>query len=160
MRLAVVTTHPIQYYAPLFRLLAKEPGIELKVFYTWSQSQQGAKYDIDFGKMIEWDIPLLDGYSYEFVNNVAKDPGLTSFQWHPESGSEQKDHGMETVLPVDHRMEFQQSPVLYAPFQRQDPGVIQGRFNLTGREAGFEKNIQEDIFKMGVQSYRLCIIRR
>ena len=79
MRLAVVTTHPIQYYAPMFRLLAKEPGMELKVFYTWSQSQQGAKYDIDFGKMIEWDIPLLDGYTYEFVNNVAKDPGLHHF---------------------------------------------------------------------------------
>ena len=79
MRLAVVTTHPIQYYAPLFRLLAKEPDIELKVFYTWSQSGGGAKFDVDFGKMIEWDIPLLDGYDYEFVNNTAKDPGLHHF---------------------------------------------------------------------------------
>jgi hypothetical protein len=41
MRLAVVSTHPIQYYAPLFRLLGKDPEIELKVFYTWSQSSQG-----------------------------------------------------------------------------------------------------------------------
>ena len=80
MRIAVVTTHPIQYYAPLFRLLAKEQDIELKVFYTWSQSRQGAKYDQDFGKMIEWDIPLLDGYDYAFVNNVAKDPGVHHFK--------------------------------------------------------------------------------
>ncbi len=79
MRIAVVTTHPIQYYAPLFRLLAKEPDIELKVFYTWSQSQKGAKYDHDFGKMIEWDIPLLDGYQFEFVDNVAEDPGVHHF---------------------------------------------------------------------------------
>jgi glycosyltransferase involved in cell wall biosynthesis len=78
-RVAVVTTHPIQYYAPLFRLLAKEPGIELKVFYTWQQSQQGAKYDRDFGKMIEWDIPLLDGYDFEFVENVSRDPGVHHF---------------------------------------------------------------------------------
>jgi glycosyltransferase involved in cell wall biosynthesis len=80
MRLAVVTTHPIQYYAPLFRLLAKEPEIELNVFYTWSQSSQGSKYDRDFGKMIEWDIPLLEGYPYEFVNNTAKDPGVHHFK--------------------------------------------------------------------------------
>ncbi len=79
MRIAIVTTHPIQYYAPLFRLLAKEREIELKVFYTWSQSQKGAKYDRDFGKMIEWDIPLLDGYPFEFINNVAKDPGVHHF---------------------------------------------------------------------------------
>jgi glycosyltransferase involved in cell wall biosynthesis len=80
MRLAIVTSHPIQYYAPLFRLLAKEPGIELKVYYTWSQSQQGAKFDRDFGKMIDWDIPLLDGYPYEFVNNTSKDPGVHHFK--------------------------------------------------------------------------------
>jgi glycosyltransferase involved in cell wall biosynthesis len=79
MRLAVVTSHPIQYYAPLFRLLSKETDIEVKVFYTWSQTQQGAKYDRDFGKMIEWDIPLLEGYTYEFVNNTAKDPGVHHF---------------------------------------------------------------------------------
>jgi glycosyltransferase involved in cell wall biosynthesis len=79
IRLAIVTTHPIQYNAPLFRLLAKEPAIELKVFYTWSQSQHGAKYDRDFGKMIEWDIPLLDGYQFEFVNNLSKDPGVHHF---------------------------------------------------------------------------------
>lgn len=79
MRLAVVTSHPIQYYAPLFRLLSKETEIELKVFYTWSQTEQGVKYDRDFGKMIEWDIPLLEGYTYEFVNNSAKDPGVHHF---------------------------------------------------------------------------------
>jgi glycosyltransferase involved in cell wall biosynthesis len=79
MRLAIVTTHPIQYYAPLFMLLAKEPGIELKVFYTWSQTRQGPKYDQDFGKMIEWDIPLLDGYLYEFIENTAPDPGVHHF---------------------------------------------------------------------------------
>jgi glycosyltransferase involved in cell wall biosynthesis len=79
MRLAIVTTHPIQYYAPLFRLLAKSPELELKVFYTWSQSGSGAKFDVDFGKMVEWDIPLLDGYDYAFVPNAAKDPGLHHF---------------------------------------------------------------------------------
>lgn len=74
-KLAIVTTHPIQYFAPWFKLLAREKDVTLKVFYTWSQSQAGSKYDPGFRKVIEWDIPLLDGYNYEFVHNTAKDPG-------------------------------------------------------------------------------------
>ena len=66
-RLAVVTTHPIQYYAPLFRLLSSRGKIICKVFYTWER--QATAYDVDFGRVIEWDIPLLDGYEHEFVSN-------------------------------------------------------------------------------------------
>ena len=79
MKLAIISTHPIQYYAPLFRQLSQEPGIELKVYYTWSQSREGPTYDTDFAKVIAWDIPLLEGYSYEFVENHAGDPGLNHF---------------------------------------------------------------------------------
>ena len=35
MKLAVITTHPIQYYAPWFRRIVKKPAIQLKVFYLW-----------------------------------------------------------------------------------------------------------------------------
>ena len=30
-KIAIVSTHPIQYYAPLFMLLAKEPTIAIKI---------------------------------------------------------------------------------------------------------------------------------
>ncbi|GGE44452.1 hypothetical protein GCM10011413_08220 [Pedobacter psychrotolerans] len=33
------------------------------------------KYDPDFKKHIQWDLPLLDGYPFEFLENTAKDPG-------------------------------------------------------------------------------------
>ncbi|MBI9061931.1 MAG: glycosyltransferase family 4 protein [Marinilabiliaceae bacterium] len=78
-RLAIISTHSIQYNAPLFVLLAKEPDIELKVFYTWSQRQTDL-FDEKFGKAIEWDIPLLDGYEYTFVENKAKNPGTSHFR--------------------------------------------------------------------------------
>ena len=79
-RLAIITSHPIQYNAPLFALMAKEPNIELIVFYTWGESCLGEKYDPDFGKVIEWDIPLLEGYNYTFVNNTSSDPGSHHFK--------------------------------------------------------------------------------
>ncbi|PNW26882.1 glycosyltransferase family 4 protein [Formosa algae] len=73
-KLAIITTHPIQYYAPWFKLLAERQIIDVKVFYTWSQAAEKVK-DKTFGKTIKWDIPLLEGYTYEFVNNVSEDPG-------------------------------------------------------------------------------------
>jgi glycosyltransferase involved in cell wall biosynthesis len=79
-RLAIITSHPIQYNAPLFALLAQEPNIELMVFYTWGESCLGEKYDPDFGKVIEWDIPLLDEYIYTFVKNSSLEPGSHHFK--------------------------------------------------------------------------------
>jgi glycosyltransferase involved in cell wall biosynthesis len=73
-RIAIISTHPIQYNAPLFQELAKLPSIKIKVFYTW-YNEKGNKYDPGFGKHIEWDIPLLNGYDYTFVKNSSRKPG-------------------------------------------------------------------------------------
>ncbi|NDC76350.1 MAG: glycosyltransferase [Chitinophagia bacterium] len=78
-RLAIVTTHPIQYNAPLFMRLNGLDGIELKVFYTWSQTESGGQYDPDFGRDVRWDVPLLEGYPYVFVPNTARRPGAGRF---------------------------------------------------------------------------------
>ncbi len=78
-KLAIVTTHPIQYHVPwLIRLAEKK--IAIKVFYTYEQSRSGTVFDPGFGRNIQWDIPLLDGYEYEFVPNTARRPGLETFR--------------------------------------------------------------------------------
>ncbi len=77
-RLAIISTHPIQYNAPWFKLLGERDDIELKVFYTWSQRQEDF-YDAKFGRTVQWDIPLLEGYEYSFVDNPSKDPGNHHF---------------------------------------------------------------------------------
>lgn len=77
-KLAIVTTHPIQYHVPwLVRLMEKH--IRIKVFYTWEQSGDGLVYDPGFGKEIRWDIPLLEGYEYKFVKNISRRPGTEHF---------------------------------------------------------------------------------
>ncbi|MFN5134092.1 MAG: glycosyltransferase family 4 protein [Chitinophagaceae bacterium] len=77
-KLAIITTHPIQYNAPLFRLLSERKQISVKVYYTWGQSA-GAVFDARFGIERSWDIPLLEGYEYEFVNNTSKNPDSNRF---------------------------------------------------------------------------------
>lgn len=75
-RLAIVTTHPVQYYAPWFRHLANE--VDLRVFYLWDFGVT-EQVDRGFGQAVRWDVPLLDGYAHEFVPNRAKRPGTHHF---------------------------------------------------------------------------------
>jgi glycosyltransferase involved in cell wall biosynthesis len=53
--------------------------IDLRVFYTWSQAATDSLFDPGFGTEVKWDVPLLDGYAYQFVPNVAHRPGLDHF---------------------------------------------------------------------------------
>lgn len=78
-RLAIITTHPIQYNAPLFAMLSRRGKLDIKVFYTWGESVLASKFDPGFNKKIEWDIPLLEGYPFSFVKNISKDPGSHHF---------------------------------------------------------------------------------
>ncbi len=77
--LAIVTTHPVQYYAPVFQLLHQRGKIPVKVFYTWGEDSV-TKHDPGFNRAISWDIPLLEGYPYEFVKNTAAQPGSHHFK--------------------------------------------------------------------------------
>jgi len=78
-KLAIITTHPIQYYAPLFKLLNQREQLAIKVFYTWGEDSI-KKFDPAFGKDINWDIPLLEGYTFEWATNTAIDPGSHHFK--------------------------------------------------------------------------------
>lgn len=67
-RLAILNSHPIQYFVPFYRKLAEHPRIDLTVYYG---SRQGAEEYVDtgFGQAIKWDIPLLEGYRHKFLSN-------------------------------------------------------------------------------------------
>lgn len=76
IRLAVVISHPIQYYAPWFRRLAAE--FALRVFYL-SDHGVTARPDAQFGTAFAWDTDLLSGYDHTFVPNTAPHPGVDRF---------------------------------------------------------------------------------
>jgi glycosyltransferase involved in cell wall biosynthesis len=66
VRLAYLVSHPIQYQAPLLRRIAREPDIDLTVFFGSDFSVRDYK-DEGFGVGVKWDVPLLDGYRHEFL---------------------------------------------------------------------------------------------
>lgn len=73
-RLAVVISHPIQYYYRLYQELARQPEIELMVYYCDEGGTGKPVYDPTFQAEIKWDIPLLEGYPYRFLPNFSPLP--------------------------------------------------------------------------------------
>jgi len=75
MRLGILTSHPIQYYAPWFRALAEEIDLDVLFSCRPNATEQGEGFDTAF----TWDIDLLSGYRHQFLRNVAKHPGTNRF---------------------------------------------------------------------------------
>ena len=73
-KLAILTAHPIQYQAPLFRKLSENPKIDLTVYFNWNFGVDKPSYDSGFGKEIKWDIPVLEGYNFNFLKNYSFKP--------------------------------------------------------------------------------------
>ncbi|UYN93256.1 MAG: glycosyltransferase family 4 protein [Enhydrobacter sp.] len=76
LRIGFLISHPIQYYAPIFRELARR--CDLDVFFAHKQTasqQASAGFGVDF----EWDVDLLSGYSSRFLANVAPTPSTDRF---------------------------------------------------------------------------------
>jgi glycosyltransferase involved in cell wall biosynthesis len=152
VRLAIVCTHPIQYYAPLFRQLAQEPGIELKVFYTWSEARAGILYDVEFGRNIQWDIPLLDGYGYEFVENHSKEPGLHHFKGLDNPGLIQSIRGWKPAAILIIGWNYKSHLACMRYFKKRVPVLFKGDSTLMDERPGIKKILRR-IFLTWIYHY-------
>ena len=75
-RIGFLVSHPIQYYAPIFRELARR--CDLTVFFAHRQTaEQQAR--AGFGVAFDWDVDLLSGYDSRFLVNVARRPSTDRF---------------------------------------------------------------------------------
>jgi glycosyltransferase involved in cell wall biosynthesis len=70
VRLAVVVSHPIQYYAPLWRALAREPRLDLHVLFA-TRVGLDRTYDLEMRTELAWATDLTAGYSHEFLPEAA-----------------------------------------------------------------------------------------
>lgn len=136
-KLAVIITHPIQYYSPLFKLINERGKIRLKVFYTWSQSEK-TMYDEKFGREIKWDIPLLEGYEYSFVKNTSKNPGSGTFRGviNPGLISEIENWQADAVLVFGWNHQSHFKAMRY--FKGRIPVYFRGDSTLIDEKPGFK----------------------
>lgn len=154
VRIAIVDTHPIQYYAPLYCQLSKNPAdFTIKVFYTLSQSQEKL-HDLDFGFAFDWDIPLLKGYDYTFVNNTSAKPGSRSFGGiiNPTLIEEIEDWKPDAVWVTGWAFSSHLKALRY--FHNKIPVLFRGDSNLIDEPGGFAvKKILRRLFLRWVYRY-------
>jgi glycosyltransferase involved in cell wall biosynthesis len=137
-KLAIITTHPIQYYAPVFKLLHQRGKIEIKVFYTLG-APVIAKYDPGFGKAVSWDIPLLDGYPYIWVDNTAKNPGTRHYKGiiTPELTAQIMEWHADVILVFGWAYNSHLKAIRY--FKNKIPVFFRGDSTLLNEPKGIKK---------------------
>ena len=69
MRLAVLITHPIQYFRPVFAELAQQPGLELRVFFGCDHGRRSSLAP-DFGVSFAWEVPTHEGFPLAFISHA------------------------------------------------------------------------------------------
>lgn len=151
-RLAIITSHPIQYNAPLFKLLAERDVIAIKVFYTWGEAVLKDKFDPGFGKTISWDIPLLEGYDHTFVKNISAKPGSHHFKGidNPTLVKEVKEWKADAVLV--YGWAFKSHLKLMRYFKGRLPVFFRGDSTLHGQRNRL-KTIARTLFLKWVYRY-------
>ena len=146
-KLAIITTHPIQYNAPLFQLLSDRKHVAIKVFYTWGESASGNKFDPGFNRHVEWDIPLLEGYDYTFVKNVASSPGSHQYKGiqNPSLINEIQQWGANAVLVFGWNFKSHLAAIRF--FKNKIPVFFRGDSTLLDEKKGVKQFIRKLILR-------------
>lgn len=71
--LAIFESHPVQYRTPVYRELQRLVPNRFHVVYATDVSMRGNR-DVDFGKIVAWDEPLLDGYPNTVLKQERGEP--------------------------------------------------------------------------------------
>ena len=70
IRLAVLITHPVQYFQPVFAALACNPNLEVLVVFGCDHGIR-ISHDPDFGVDFAWDCSPTQGFSHAFVSDAS-----------------------------------------------------------------------------------------
>lgn len=147
VRLAIVTTHPIQYNAPVFQLLQTRGVINIRVFYTNGEQAKEGKFDKGFGRQIKWDLPLLDGYDHCFVANKAKEPGSHHYGGidNPSLIRDIEDWGATAVLIFGWK--FRSHLKALRHFKGRIPVLFRGDSTLLDETSGLKAAIRRQVLR-------------
>ncbi len=133
-RLAIVLSHPIQYYSPWFRWLRAHTSLEFRVYYLWDAGVRPTR-DPQFGETFAWDVDLLSGYDHEFVPNTSRQPGTEHFTGlrNPALSRRIAAWGADAILLFGYRYATHLRLIAWARSRRL-PLIFRGDSHLLGRE--------------------------
>lgn len=146
LRLAYFVSHPIQYQAPLLRLIAADPDIQLQVFF-YSDFSLQAYQDPGFGQAIKWDVPLTEGYDHQFLDCWGYHQ-RKSFLQQPISKNifQQLKAGKFDVVWVHGWSDICSLQAIFAADKLGIPVLLRGEANLLRESRHFVKTLAKKVF--------------
>jgi glycosyltransferase involved in cell wall biosynthesis len=70
VRIAALASHPVMYQCELYRLLASDPRVRLKVIFASNVGVRTYRDSGFGGQMVRWESDLLTGYEHSFLKNA------------------------------------------------------------------------------------------
>jgi len=146
-KIGIISTHPIQYYSPLYKAVSDHPEINLKVYYCHKQTQENHG-ESGFGVKFDWDIDLLDGYKYKFLNNVSAKPNVDSI-WGcdtPEIYDEIKKEKFDAVI-VSGWYVKSYIQAIWACWRTNTPVIVRSDSHLNTNRSFLRKIIKYPLYR-------------
>lgn len=155
-RLGILSTHPIQYYVPLYRHLNQLDDVDLTVFYCHKPSPE--ELGVGFNVAFDWDIDLVSGYSHVWLKNKSKSPSLQKF------------NGCDTpaIVNIIQKGKFDAFLVLgwYTKSMRQamkacwdtkTPVLVRGDSHLRRQTPFYKKIIKRLVYPRFIRRFSCCL---
>jgi len=155
-RLGILATHPIQYYAPLYRALAARPGVDLTVYFAHQPTP--AEQGIGFGVAFTWDHNLIDGYPHIFLTNRASGPNRDRF----------RDYDTPSIASIITRGRFDAFLVhgwqtqsywqaMRACWQSATPVLVRGDSQLRDDASSLKRALKRMLYPRFVRRFAACL---
>src|SRR3989344_651327 len=145
-KIAFLISHPTQYHSPLFRELAKNPAVDLTVYFC-SKSGLEEHFDPGFGQIYKWDIPLLEWYKYVFLKNISPKPAFNFFgQIHPGIIKELKEKKYDALISHGYTALTYWLAFLGCWLTRT-PLILKGESDLSRKSSAIKKIFKRIILK-------------
>jgi len=156
MRLGISATHPIQYHAPLYRQIAKQPEVDLTVYFCHSPNpeQQGVGFGIPF----EWDLELTSGYPHQWLRNRSPKPSLTSF-WGcntPGLGEILRREAFDAFL-VHGWNKLSCWQAFWGCRQTGTPLLVRGDSQLEAQHSTLKWRLKDKVYPAFIRKFDVCI---
>jgi glycosyltransferase involved in cell wall biosynthesis len=151
--LAVVETHPVQYHAPVYRVLQQQFGVPVTAIYGSDFSVRRYR-DAEFGAAVTWGTDLLSGYAQHFLSRATDgaEPDLAALSAHGVGRLLRQIAPAATLLvgysPAFHRQAW------YAAWRLGKPLLFRGE---TTDRAQTASGVTAAVRRIGLRhAYRTC----
>lgn len=156
-RLAVVNSHPIQYFAPLYAYLNRDPDIDVTALYCSDYSLRGA-VDPGFKQQVKWDVDLLSGYRHVFLGERARKRSITGF-WSlicPEVWREIRSGRYDAVML--HGYAYAAFVLaFFAARSRRIPVFVRSETHLGLQRPGWKQRLRDGILRIAYRRVAACL---